>query len=182
MRAKYDASFAVLKERVDIIGDPRPYVTTPPRHDDDAPGPSIFRLRVEGVALTGLTLRGLYVGRSELRDVSFRDSDLQCVAFNWSDFVGCDFSSADLTGADLRACRFTRCHFRASDFTAADLRLSTFDGCAFESAIMVGTRLYRRPRILGFVKVGPDQTSVPLTTEQRKQAEWTSDAPEPGGG
>jgi uncharacterized protein YjbI with pentapeptide repeats len=182
VRADYESSFAVLSERVEIIGDPRPSVSTPPRHDDEEPHPSIFRLRLEDVSLTDLTLRGLYVGRSELKGVSFQNSDLQVSTFNWSDLVECEFSDADLAGADLRACRFVRCDFRGANLSRADLRLSAFDDCTFESATTVGTRLYRRPRLLGFVKTGADQTGVHLTDQQRRDAEWCADAPEPGGG
>jgi uncharacterized protein YjbI with pentapeptide repeats len=182
MRAGYDASFAVLKERVEIVGDPRPSVTRPPRHDDDELGPSIVRLRLEGVVLAGLTLRGLYVGRSELRGVSFGDSDLRLSAFNWSDLIDCDFTAADLGGADLRACRFVRCTFRGADLSGADLRMSSFDGSTFEGAVMQGARLHRRARILGFFRAGRAQAGMVLTARQRHEAEWCSDAPEPGGG
>jgi uncharacterized protein YjbI with pentapeptide repeats len=182
VRADYESSLAVLSERVEITGDPRPAVTSPPRHDDQTPGPSIFRLRIEDVSLKDLTLRGLYVGRSELKKVSFRDSDLQVSTFNWSDLVECEFSDADLAGADLRACHFVRCDFRGANLSAADLRLSGFDDCTFEGANTQGTRLYRRPRLLGLVRVGADQTGLYLTDRQRRAAEWRSDAPEPGGG
>ena len=66
MRLSYDASFAILKERVEIIGDAQPAVDRPPRHDDDNLGPSIFRLMLQDVSLSDLTIPGLYIGRSEL--------------------------------------------------------------------------------------------------------------------
>ena len=182
MRIDYGRSLALLRERVEIIGDAQPSVVRPPRHDDESLGPSIFRQLVGDVALADLTLPGLYVGRSELRRVSFRGSDLHFATFNWSDFADCDFTAADLTGADLRACQFVGCTFRDADLSSADLRLSTFDRCTFERALMRGTKLHRRPRVLGFFRCGPDQTHVPLVDQQRREAEWCPDLPEPGGG
>jgi uncharacterized protein YjbI with pentapeptide repeats len=182
MRAGYQDSFAALKDRVDIIGEPQPSVTRPPRHDDEVLGPSMFRLRVADVSLENLTLRGLFVGRSTLKSISFRDSDLQLSAFNWSDIVDCDFSGADLKGADLRACRFERCSFRGADLSGSDLRISSFDRCLFEGASLRGARLRRRPKALGFLKTGPDQTGLALSDAQRSDVEWCPDAPEPGGG
>jgi uncharacterized protein YjbI with pentapeptide repeats len=182
MRASYRESVAVLAERVEIMGGPLPSVTRPPRHDDEALGPSVFRLSLQGVSLEDLTLRGLYVGRSELKAVSFRNSDLQLSAFNWSDVVDSDFTAADLSGADLRSCRFVRCTFRGANLSTADLRASSFEACVFDDAVMRGARLYRRPRILGLIKAGPDQTGLSLSDEQRRQVEWCVDAPEPGGG
>jgi hypothetical protein len=69
MRVSYDASFAILKARVEIIGEPQPAVDRPPKHDDDNLGPSIFRLMLEDVSLSHLTIPDLYVGRSELTSV-----------------------------------------------------------------------------------------------------------------
>jgi uncharacterized protein YjbI with pentapeptide repeats len=182
MRAGYRESVAVLAERVDITGGPLPSVTRPPRHDDEELGPSVFRSLLQDVSLEGLTLPGLYVGRSELKAVSFRNSDLHLSAFNWSDLVECDFAAADLSGADLRGCRFVRCTFRGANLSTADLRASSFDGCAFEGAVMRDARLYRRPKILGLIRAGPDQTGLPLSEEQRREVEWCVKAPEPGGG
>jgi Pentapeptide repeats (8 copies) len=182
MRASYRESVAVLSERVEIIGGPLPSVTRPPRHDDEEPGPSLFRLLVQGVSLEDLTLPGLYVGRSELKALSFRNSDLHLSAFNWSDVVECDFTAADLSGADLRGCLFVRCTFRGANLSRADLRASSFEACVFDGAVMRDARLYRRPRILGLIKAGPDQTGLPLSDEQRRQVEWCVDEPEPGGG
>jgi BTB/POZ domain-containing protein KCTD9 len=182
MRASYRESVAVLAERVDIIGGPLPSVTRPPRHDDEELGPSLFRLLLQGVSLDDLTLPGLYVGRSELKAVSFRNSDLHLSAFNWSDVVECDFTAADLSGADLRACQFVRCTFRGANLSTADLRASSFDACVFDGAVMRAARLYRGRRILGLIKVGPDQTGLSLSDQQRREVEWSVDAPEPGGG
>jgi hypothetical protein len=131
MRRSYEDSLAELRGCVEILGDPQPRVTRPPRHDDEDLGPSIFRTLVEDVALEDLTLPGLYVGRSELKRVSFRGSDLHLSSLNWSDIRDCDFSASDLSGADLRACEFVRCTFAGGDLSSADLRGSGFHGCVF---------------------------------------------------
>jgi hypothetical protein len=178
----YAESFAILKNRVEITGDPHPTVNRPPKHDDERPGPSIFRTVVEEVDLTNLTLPGLYVGRSELRDVTFQGSDLHMSTFNWSDLTQCRFMAADLTDADLRACRFVRCAFSSANLSRADLRGSTFADCVFDGAVFEGTKLYRRPGLAGFFRAGSDQRSLPLTHEQSDAAEWLKDSPEPGGG
>lgn len=182
MRASYDSSFATLQDRVEIIGSPRPDVSRVPRHDDEEPGPSIFRLRLEDVGLTDLTLPGLYIARSELRRVSFRNSDLHLSGFNWSDFLDCDFTAADLSRSDLRACRFTRCMFRAPSLALADLRGSTFSSCSFDEADMHGTILFGRRRWLGVLKIGHDHHSLPLSAQQRAHVSWSAESEMPGGG
>jgi hypothetical protein len=182
MRSSYEESFAILKDRVEITGDPQAGVTRPPRHDDENLGPTIFRTLVADVSLAGLTLPGLYVARSELRRVSFRGSDLRLSAFNWSDVSECDFGDADLSRADLRACRFARCVFAAADLSEADLRGSTFEACAFDRAGMRGVKLHRRRTLLGLLKRGPDQEGLPLSADQRSEIAWSEEAPAPGGG
>lgn len=47
---------------------------------------------------------------------------------------------------------------------------------------MRGARLYRRPKMLGLIKAGADQTGLPLSDGPRREVEWCVDAPEPGGG
>ena len=182
MRASYQDSLELLRERVEISGDAQAQVSRPPRHDDDELGPSIFRLLVEDVDLSNLTVPGLFIGRSDLRRISFRGSDLHFAALNWSDVAECDFSGADLSGSDLRACRFVRCQFRGTDLTRADLRGSTFEGCAFEDAAMQGAILRRRPALLGLLRLGSDQESLPLSPAQRAAISWSADEDEPGGG
>jgi hypothetical protein len=181
-RPSYVDSVALLKQRVEIIGDALPLVERPPRHDDDVLGPSMFRMLVEEVSLAGLTLPGLYVARTELRGVVFRDADLHLAAFNWSDIVECDFTRADLSDADLRACQFERCTFRDSCLVRADLRGSRFEQCAFEGANLDGARLHRRTKFLGLLPIGSDQRSLLLTDEQRRAVHWSADVPEPGAG
>jgi pentapeptide repeat protein len=178
----YEESFKELSGLVEIIGEPRPTVDKPPRHDSDPPGPSIFRLLLEDVALADLRLPGLYVGRSELRRISFRGSDLHLSAINWNDVLECDFRGTDLSGADLRSTRFARCNFSKADLSRADLRGAEFDGCTFEDAVMRGAILHSRPKFLGFISTGFDQRELPLSPTQRAEVVWSTETPEPGGG
>lgn len=170
MRRSYHESFAVLTEAVEIVGEPRPVVTRPPRADDLEFGPSIFRTLVEGVDLSDLTLPGLYVGRSELRAVFLAGSDLRLATFNWNDVSACSFYRCDLSGADLRACNFERCAFTQADLTQADLRHSSFRDCDFTGARLGGTLLLPNQRAL-----------LLLSTEQEAVIAWSDDS-EPTGG
>jgi uncharacterized protein YjbI with pentapeptide repeats len=182
MRLPYESSFSILKERIEITGRPRPVVDRPPNHDDDDPGPSIFRMMIDDVSLADLTIPGLYVGRSELIRVSFSGTDMSFSTMNWSDIVDCDFRGVLLHGADLRACQFVRCLFQSANLTSADLRLSSFQDCSFDNAIMSGTRVYRPPRMFFLSKIGLGRESLPLSDLQKTQIVWCYDAPEPGGG
>jgi uncharacterized protein YjbI with pentapeptide repeats len=178
----YEDSFKELSDSVEIIGEPRPTVDKPPRHDENPPGPSIFRLLLEDVSLEDLRLPGLYVGRSELRRVSFRGSDLHFSAINWNDVVECDFRGTDLSGADLRSSRFVRCNFSKADLSGADLRGASFDSCTFEGAMVRGAILHARPKFLGFISSGFDQRSLPLAPTQHAEVVWSAETPEPDGG
>lgn len=178
----YDDSFAHLRSQIEIIGDPRPAVDRPPRHDDDNPGPSIFRSWVEDASLGDLTLPGLYVGRSDVKRVSFRGSDLHFSCFNWSDIIECDFGWTDLSRSDLRATRFARCDFSNANLSGADLRGSRFESCIFEGASMRGAILYGRRKLLGLLAIGSDQRALPLSPAQRLEVHWSAEAPQPGGG
>jgi hypothetical protein len=169
-RPTYVESVAVLKERIAIDGNALPVVERVPRYDDAVLGPSIFRSGVEGVALDGLTLPGLYIARSELNSVSFRGADLHLSAFNWNDVIACDFAGSDLSGADLRGCEFVECNFTGAVLSRADLRCSTFERCTFVDAVFEGTLL------------GRDQEGLPISALQRGQAQWCKDSPEPEGG
>lgn len=178
----YEESFKELSDRVEIIGEPRPVVEAPPRHDDDPPGPSIFRLLIADVSLDELTLPGLFVGRSELKRISLRGSDLHFSCINWNDVIECDFSGADLSGSDLRATRFTKCDFSRADLSGTDLRGASFADCTFEGANMMGANLFRRSGLLGMIGLGGDQRRLPLSEAQRAVVVWFTDAPEPAGG
>ncbi len=171
MRLSYEESFALMKERVDIMGEPRSAVGRPPRHDDEEMGPTIFRTMVEDVALDDLTLPGLYVGHSEITNVSWQRADLHLSTFNWSDVVACNFRGSDLSGADLRACRFERCDFKDANLGGADLRGSTFEACSFENAILRGAKFK-----------STDQRELRLSREQSVEVIWSVEARESGGG
>ena len=187
-RPSYAESIQILADRAGIIGEALPSVERVPSPGDEVIGPSIFRTRVEDVSLNGLTLTGLYVGRSLLERVSFAESELRLAAFNWSGISDCTFEGADLTGADLRACEFVRCSFRRATLTDVDLRRSTFRGCRFDDANLESARLYRAPGLLGMI---PRVIMIPrlgfqadprLTPAQRAQVRWCRDAPVPAGG
>lgn len=170
MRRSYEESFATLAEAVEIVGEPRPVVTRPPRADDQEFGPSIFRSLVEGADLSELTLPGLYVGRSELRRVYFAGSDLQLSTFNWNDVSACSFYRCDLSGADLRACSFERCAFTQADLAQADLRHSSFKDCDFTGARLDGAMLFPHQRPL--LRLAPEQDGV---------VAWSDESAEPSG-
>jgi uncharacterized protein YjbI with pentapeptide repeats len=105
-----------------------------PRHDDENMGPTIFRTLVEDVSLEEMSVPGLYAGRSEIANVSFRRADPHFSTFNWTDVLNCDSTKSDLSGADLRAGRFERCNFKSSNLSGADCRGSTLETCSFENA------------------------------------------------
>jgi uncharacterized protein YjbI with pentapeptide repeats len=177
MKRNYTDSFAILRERLDLIGNPRPDVLTPPRHDDEEPGPSIFRYIAEQEDLSDLTLPGLYIGRSSLIGISFARSNLRLSTFNWSDFTICDFSSCSLEGADLRGCVFRSCSFRDADMRGSDLRRTALRECDFTGAQMYGARLSRvgwLRRVFG--------RGARLSGEQRKEVVWCDKGPAPRGG
>ena len=179
MRKSYRESFEFLAQIVELMGQPRPDISRPPRHDDEELGPSLFRSLVDGVEVSELTLPGVFIGRSQLTSCSFTDSDLHWATFNWSDFLRCEFTACDLSGSDLRACKFEGCSFRDVNLSGVDLRGSSFDGCDFEGARCDGLVLYRRGGLLG---LGVEETEVPLSKEQRGRVSWTSEYIPPAGG
>lgn len=182
MRLSYEDSFKLLNEKVDLLGEPKPLVSRLPHFDDENPGPSIFRTLVEDTSFSKITLPGLLIGRSELRDVSFSEADLHLSVMNWNNFKNCDFTDCDLTQCDLRAAEFENCNFNRAKFTDADLRGASFTDCRFDQAVFANTKLYKSEKRRGIFKSGPDQESLPLSKDQRAQATWLNDIPEPGGG
>jgi BTB/POZ domain-containing protein KCTD9 len=176
MNRPYAESFALLQERLELIGEPRPEVSRPPRHDDEEPGPSIFRYVAEDEDFMALTLPGFFVGRSSLVNVSFTGSDLRLSTFNWSDFTACDFSGCNLAGSDLRTCRFNDCSFENADLTSADLRRSAFRSCNFTGSRMAGTKIVRASWLSRLVGRG-----LGLTREQRAEVTWSKPGVEPEG-
>jgi uncharacterized protein YjbI with pentapeptide repeats len=124
----------------------------------------------------------LFVGRSELRRVSFVGSDLHLSTLNWNDFVECDFTECDLSRCDLRSSQFVRCKFDGADLSGADLRAATFEDCSFRGTSLRGALLYKKPRSFGLFKSGSDQTSLQLSKSQSSSVNWSGEAPEPEGG
>ena len=101
-----------------------------PRFDDEVLGVEFFRTQLADAKLENLTLPRTFLGRSEIRAVSFRGTDLSESTMCWNDFVNVDFFRADLRRADLRASTFERVVFDGADLTDADLRRLTFNACS----------------------------------------------------
>jgi uncharacterized protein YjbI with pentapeptide repeats len=177
----YPESVAVLKERVEIIGDALAQVTQVPRPEDDPIGPSIFRMGLEDADISGLCLPGLYVARSVLTRVTFKGTELRLSAFNWNGLHDCDFSATDLRHADLRSSRFVRCTFDGAVLESADLRGSAFERCSFVGARFHGA-LLQKGGVLSRLGVSRRQEALPLSAEQRAVVHWAADAPEAPGG
>jgi uncharacterized protein YjbI with pentapeptide repeats len=141
--------------------------------DDGTAGVRIFRTFVgDGEDMSNLTLSRSFLGRSELRKVSFRGTDFTESYLCWNDFVDVDFTDAILTSSDLRASEFTRVKFLNADLRKSDLRRSSFNGCDFSGARMDGSTLSRR-----------QGDKLTLSDDQRAAINWVSeDGPEPIGG
>ena len=177
MTRTYAESFQLLSTQLELIGDPRPDVASPPRHDDPAPGPTIFRYIVDDADLSSITLPGLYVGRSSLTNVSFAGGDLRLSTSNWSNFMTCDFSGCNLAGADLRACVFQGCSFGNADLRGVDLRHSTFQACSFTGARLQDAKVVR----IGWLARARRRRPA-FSAEQEAQLTWSEPGPEPHGG
>lgn len=179
-RTPYRESVALLEERTGCIGDALSVIDRVPRHDDEALGPSTFRMFVDEASREHLTLSAPYVGRSELRRVSFVGADLCLAAFNWSTLVDCSFGGAWLVGADLRASRFVGRNFLEANLAQADRRRSTFERCRFDDAELDVALLHAGP--LGLFRLPGTHGGLKRTALQRGQVRWCGDAPGPGGG
>jgi uncharacterized protein YjbI with pentapeptide repeats len=142
-----------------------------PRLDDESPGLSFFRTRLED-DLGNLTLPRTFFGRSEIVKSSFRNTDLTESSLCWNNFIDVDFSDAILAGSDLRAAIFHRVKFVRTDLRRADLRRATFEECSFEGALLEGA----------VMTLGQKRT-LPLSKEQKAVVAWTWRAgKEPEGG
>jgi len=173
LRHSYEESCKVLQGLGLLEGNripPQPQ--RQPRHDDDEPGVSIFRISVEKVSLNNLSLARTFFGRSEIRSVSFKGTDLTESILCWNDFIEVDFADADLSRCDLRAANFRNVKFVRSNLTAAELRNASFEQCDFTDANMDGTKL---TRMQGW--------KLKLSEQQRKGIDWHwSGADQPPGG
>src|SRR5579871_3872310 len=102
-RLSYEDSCRLLQP-LEVIeqGKIPPLPGRPPRHDDKILGVSFFRTSLSDVRLENLTLPRTFFGRSEIRNISFKNTDLSETTANWNDFITVDFSIADLSRSDLR--------------------------------------------------------------------------------
>jgi hypothetical protein len=171
-REKYDRSFARFIELTGGSGRPRPAPVALPRHDEEDPGPSLFRTRLEELALVRLTLPGLFIGRSSLEAVDLSKSDLSRSTLCWNDFTRCWLVQCDLSRSDLRASTWLDCDFSRSSLRGCDLRHATFERCRFTGADLACAQIPARLR-----------SALALTRSQAASVTWVDDeGPEPRGG
>ncbi len=149
-----------------------------PRHmphpyDEQECGIRFFRTMIgEGDDLSHLTLPRTFVGRSEIRQASFRNTDFRESYMCWNDFTDVDFSSAVFAQCDMRASQFTRVNFGMADMTGVDMRQSWFENCSFDGAMLKGAMLTRAQ--------GERRA---LSDTQRLEISWAEDdGEEPDGG
>lgn len=173
-RLSYEQSLTHLRALGLLAEDEHPPLPSRmPRYDDEEPlGVNLFRMAVEDVALSGLTLPRTFAGRSSFERVVFANSDFSQSNFCWNDFIGCDFTGADLSESDLRASIYQQVNFESANLSGCDLRRATLEGCRFGGAQMRGAVLTRgQGEALG------------LDPRQRADIAWVDDAgPEPDGG
>ena len=160
-RLGYEKSFDTAKQSQHLQGDPIPDVQERPRFDADKPGPYYFKTEFAGGKLSGLTLPGLYIHRSDIRKTTFAGSDLHLSTICWNDFADCDFGDVDLSRSDLRASNFSKCSFKGANLEGCDLRHSTFESCSFDGARLKGALLTRG-----------QQKKLPLSPEQVELIDW----------
>jgi uncharacterized protein YjbI with pentapeptide repeats len=143
-----------------------------PAFDDEELGVSFFRTEMAEVSLEDLTLPRTFFGRSEIREVTFRNTDLSESNLCWNDFMKVDFSDACLAGSDMRASLYEEVSFRRADLSRADLRHSKFERCDFSDASMAGA------------VVGRDQVAaLNLSAAQSRMLDLrANEGPEPDGG
>ena len=173
-RKSYEESCRVLQDLEWLDpGELPPLPGRPPRHDDEGPlGVSFFRTRLADERLEDLTLPRTFIGRSEVRTVSFARSNLSESVACWNDLIDVDFTEANLSSCDLRASVFERVSFAGAKLRGADLRHASFTDCEFSSADLSGAKLTQVAAIL-----------LHLSGEQVAQIDWQrDDGPEPEGG
>ena len=145
--------------RPDYLSEKPPLPDRMPRFDDEQMGLSFYRTFVgEGEDFSNLTIPRTFFGRSEIREVSFRNTDLSESCMCWNDFVGVDFAEADLSFADLRCSTFRRVRFNDASLKGADLRHASFEDCDFDGADLTDAVLSRSQKRL--LALTPGQTAV----------------------
>ncbi|HEY9713800.1 MAG TPA: pentapeptide repeat-containing protein [Chroococcales cyanobacterium] len=143
-----------------------------PRFDDEELGFQFFKEFAEHLNLDNLSLPKTYVGRSELKLITFINTDLSSSSMCWNDFIACDFSDADLSNSDLRFAIFAGCKFDGAHLSGTDLRGSTFVTCSFGGATMNNATVET-----------DNALRADLSEDQIKAITWAPDAgPEPDGG
>lgn len=141
-RLTYLDSCAALAALGLIESEPPPLPGKMPAYDDEEPlGVSFFRMKLEALDLSNMTLPRTFFSRSLFSQCSWAGSELAESNLCWNDFTGCDFSKAVLANADLRASNFTNCRFDGADLRGADLRHSDFESCSFKGTVLVGARV-----------------------------------------
>ena len=168
-----DSCRALQRQQIIEDGDIPPLPQQPPRYDDEDPlGVNFFRTELADSTLECLSLPRTFFGRSEIRDVSFRETDLSESTANWNDFINVDFSSADLSRCDLRSSVFDGVRFTSASLRQADLRHSNFTNCNFSGADLTGAKLTRETA-----------SAISLSAEQQRVIDvQEDDGEEPGGG
>lgn len=144
-----------------------------PSFDDEEPlGISFFKELLEDSDLENLTLPRTFVGRCELKNVSFKNTNLMESRLCWNDFIDVDFTQSNLDGCDLRASLFHNVKFIDARLEAADLRHSSFNQCDFTGAQMKGAIL-----------ATTQASQLNLSSEQDNEIDWRSEeGEEPDGG
>ena len=190
-RRNLNESWAFLKAEgydVEFSTDGKPVIPDHmPNYDDEVlAGLSFFRTWLRDSELNDLTLPRVYMGRTKIERVNFRNSFLGESRLNWNDFIECDFTDADLTNADAAASIFIRCNFSNCILNGAELR-ADFQDCTFKNAQMNGAKFskFQKIEFTWFRRVAKllDRTSQPvLSPEQIAQIDWSSPYEEPPGG
>ncbi len=159
--------------RLDDKGEPPPICERMPTIYDTEPlGVQFFREFVEQEDFSNLTLPRTFFGRSEIKNVSFRNTDLSQSNLCWNDFIDVDFTEANLAEGDLRGSIFERVKFTDADLHGSDLRRSAFNACVFNGAAMQGTILTQA-----------QGAQLALSKTQVDAIDWRDEAgPEPDGG
>ena len=179
-RISYEESYRRLQERGHFpekaVPPVRPRI--PSIHDEAPLGISFFRTfvgeeepgLVEDIA--NMTLPRTFFGRTEIRQVSFKNTDLSESCLCWNDFIQVDFTKACLAGGDLRASHYDHVLFINTDLSGADLRGSVFDACDFTNAATKAVKLTRHQGSL-----------LNLSESQCQEIDWQDeDGEEPEGG
>jgi uncharacterized protein YjbI with pentapeptide repeats len=98
-------------------------------------------LALDGIDLTGEDLVGIWVLRTSLRGVVFRDAVLGFAVMNSTDLRGANFHRAFLYHAMLTHNDFSHANLGGADCGEADLRYNNFSGANLRGALLSGANL-----------------------------------------